>query len=159
MRETMSNNLCEAPRKMQIRDECRTSPRWSANLWLDRVKLKLWKVESVCEASKCITISKRQYGMETDGKPVGCHDRLKSNQCPCEGLWLIGYKPSTSVGGARSEKMGRQIRQDLNKTSHPDLSRADSFGDVVKHNTEQFPFCWDQGHKLWHDVSRSACAS
>ena len=27
-------------------------------------------------------------------------------------------------------------------------SGADSFGNVIKHNNEQVPFCWDQGHKL-----------
>jgi len=70
MQWTMSKKLCEAPRKMQTRDERRTSPRGSANLWLDKVKPKLCEVESVFEVSTYIDISKRRYGMEVKGNPI-----------------------------------------------------------------------------------------
>ena len=88
MQWTMSNKLCEAPVKMQIRCERRTPPRRSANLWLDMVKPRLFKVESVLEVSLLSAISKRRYGMEVEGNSVVLHDRVKSNFIWCERLWL-----------------------------------------------------------------------
>ena len=88
MQWIMSNKLCEAPVKMQIRGERRTPPIWSANLWLGMVKPRLFEVESVFEISLCSAISKRRYGMEVEGNSVSYFDRVKSNFVGCKRLWL-----------------------------------------------------------------------
>ena len=51
MQGTMSNNLCEALRKMQIRSERRTLPRRSANLRLGMATSRSFERESVFEVS------------------------------------------------------------------------------------------------------------
>ena len=57
--------------------------------------------------------------------------RMKSSISICECLWLYGYKSSTSVEGVRSEKMERRIRDNLNKTLHPDLGCSGSLSPTV----------------------------
>jgi hypothetical protein len=70
MQGTMSDNLCEALRKTQIRSECRTLPRRSANLWSGMANPRLCEDEPVLEVSIFLSTSKRQYGMETEGNPT-----------------------------------------------------------------------------------------
>jgi hypothetical protein len=52
MQGTMSNNLCEALRKMQIRGKRQIPPGGSANLWSDMANPRLCEDESVFEISK-----------------------------------------------------------------------------------------------------------
>lgn len=127
MQGTMSKNLCEALRIMQIRSERRTLPRRSANLWSEMATLRWFEEESVYEISKSATISKRRYGIEIEGNPTFRFGRMKSNFDVCECLWLTGYKPSTSIEGARSEKMTGQN----NETSHPELGCSGSLNPTV----------------------------
>ena len=77
MQGTMSKNLCEAPRTMQIRSTPQL-PRRSANLWSDMDTPRLCEEESVLEISRALTISKRRYGMEAEGSPISEIDRMKS---------------------------------------------------------------------------------
>jgi len=78
MQGTRSNNLCEALRKMQIRCQRRRQSRGSANLWLDKVKSRLCKIESVFDASRMASVSKRRYGTQREGNPIILFDRVKS---------------------------------------------------------------------------------
>jgi len=118
MQGTMSNNLCEALREMQIRGERQTPPRRSANLWSGMVNPRLCKDESVYETSPIATISKWRYGMrKTEGISETPFIWEKSERHGRKCLWLPGYKPSTSVEGVRNEKMGVQTHKD----SHPEL--------------------------------------
>jgi len=126
VRGKTSNNLCEAWVKRRVRDTSQL-PRRLAYLWLDMVTPRLCKGESVFEASIFATISKRRYGMETEGNPIGHCDRMKSKFVRCECLWLPGYKPSTSVGGVRSEKMRDQIHKD----SYPELGCSGDLNPTV----------------------------
>lgn len=66
MQGTMSNNLCEALRIRQIRSTSQL-PRRSAYLRSDMVTPRLCEEESVLEVSIGRNISKRRYGMETEG--------------------------------------------------------------------------------------------
>ncbi len=127
MQGTMSKNLCEALRTMQIRSERRTLPRRSANLWSDMANPRWCKDKSVFEISIPATISKRRYGMEVEGNSASYDGRMKSNCLSCECLWLTGYKPSTSIEGVRSEKMRDQIHKD----SHPELGCSGSLNPTV----------------------------
>jgi hypothetical protein len=43
----------------------------------------------------------------------------------------MGYKLSTSAGGVRSEKMERQIRDNLNKTLHPGMGCSGGLSPTV----------------------------
>lgn len=117
MRWIMSNKLCEAPRIRQIRSQCQRLPRWSAYLWSGKVKLRSCEVESVLDGSICLMISKWQYGSKMEGSWNNLSVSAKSNLSPCECLWLEGYKPSTSIEGATSEKIVSQ----KHKTSYPEL--------------------------------------
>lgn len=106
MRWTRSNKPCEAPRIMQIRDQCRRPPRWSANLWLGMVKPRLCEVESVFEASSVLTISKRQYGMEAVGNPTQSVGWMKSTYADgANTSGYMGYKPSATAEGVTDDKM------------------------------------------------------
>ena len=62
------------------------------------------------------------------GRKVGLLDTNASG--------YLGYKPSTSAGGARSEKMVGQIgddpiRDNLNKTHHPDMGCSGDLSPTV----------------------------
>ena len=127
MQWTISNKLYEALRTMQIRSECRTLPRGSANLWLGKVKPSTSKAESMLESSITLSTSKRQYGVEMEGNPVLYLDWMKSNCLLYESLWLLGYKPCSSIEGATSVKMTGQI----NKTSHPELGCSGDLNPTV----------------------------
>jgi hypothetical protein len=82
------------------------------------VKPKLCEVESVFENSIAQSISKRQYGMEMEGNPEREWVWAKSTfQTGANTSGYMGYKPSASVEGVTSEKMGDQIHKD----SHPEL--------------------------------------
>jgi len=117
MRWTMSDKPCEALRIRRIRSQCRRLPKWFAYLWSGMVKPRWCEVESVFEGSTSRSISKRQYGIETEGSWSNIGAPVKSSFLACECLWLLGYKLCTSVGGATGEKMGDQIHKD----SYPDL--------------------------------------
>jgi hypothetical protein len=90
MQWTMSDKPCEALRIRWIRRQCRRRPRWSAYLWSGMVKPKLCEVESVCEGSIPVSISKRQYGMEMEGSPVPYQLGEKHIGIWCEHHWLYG---------------------------------------------------------------------
>jgi hypothetical protein len=117
MQWTMSKKLCEALRIMQIRSQRRRLPRRSAYLWSGMVKPRSCEVESVYESSTLPPISKRRYGIEMGGNWKYVALLVKSSPCPCESLWLVECKSSSSIEGARSDKMSSQIH----KTSHPEL--------------------------------------
>lgn len=117
MQWIMSSKLCEAWVKMRIRSECRTLPRRSANLWLDRAKPRSCEVESVWKPQYGATISKRQYGMETEGNPTCLIGRMKSDIFCANASGYKGSKSGTSVEGAASGKM----RDQTHKDSHPDM--------------------------------------
>lgn len=127
MRWTMSNKPCEALRTMQIRGQRRRHSRWSANLWLGMVKPKGY--------DRLNPYLKSQYGGTSQGDDMRCRqkvisgqlDEMKSELSMCECLWLKGYKPSTSVEGARGEKMEGQI----NKTFHPELGCSGDLNPTV----------------------------
>jgi hypothetical protein len=110
MQWIMSKKLCEAPRKMSIRDTSQL-PRRSANLWSGMVNPRLCEGESVRETSIYNGISKRRYGMQMEGNSTATPRRVKSSVLLYECLWLFGYKPSTSIEGARSAKIGDQIHK------------------------------------------------
>jgi hypothetical protein len=78
MQGTMSENLYEALKKMQIRSTLQL-PRRSANLWSDMTKLRLCNAESAFEISIQQGISKQRYVMQTEGNPITAIDRMKSN--------------------------------------------------------------------------------
>ena len=111
----MSEKPCEVSMKMQIRSQRRRLPRWSANLWSNKVTSRLCETEPVLETSSALSISKRRYGMETKGSFSPVMREMKSKHSSCECLWLLGYKSSTFVEGARSGKMAGQIH----KACHP----------------------------------------
>jgi hypothetical protein len=118
MQRTMSNKLCEALMKRQIRSQCRRLSRGSAYLWSGMVKPRLCEVESVFETSISPFTSKRQYGVQIEGNPILIRDRMKSTSCyGTNTSSYMGIKPSASIEGARSEKMGDQIHKD----SYPEL--------------------------------------
>jgi hypothetical protein len=78
MQGTMSKNLYEALKKMQIRSTLKL-PRRSANLWSDMTKLRLCNAESAFEISIQQGISKQRYGMQTGGNPTSAIGGMKSN--------------------------------------------------------------------------------
>ena len=98
MRGKMSNNLCEAWVKRRVRDTSQL-PRRLAYLWLDMVTPRLCKGESVFEASIFATISKRRYGMETEGNPIGHCDRMKSNLIDVNASGYRGINQALLSGG------------------------------------------------------------
>ena len=120
MQRTVSDKLCEALRIRQIRSQRRRLPRWSAYLWSGMVKPRSCEVESVYEGSKSWTTLKRRYRVEMVGNWKGQHVPVKSGLCSRKCLWLFGYKPSTSIGGAKGEEIGDQIHKD----SYPELGRS-----------------------------------
>ena len=126
----MSKNLCEAWVKRRVRDTSQ-SPRWLAYLWLNMATPRWCEEESTLEFSKLQTISKRRYGMETEGNPVMPPNGMKSKCFVCKRFWLQGYKPCASVEGAKSEKMVGQIKEILNKTYHPELGCSGSLSPTV----------------------------
>jgi len=126
MQWTMSNKLYEALRIMRIRNQCRRLPRWSANLWLGKVKPSTSKVESMFESSTSESTSKRQYGVEMEGNPDSGIIWMKSNFL-CKSLWLMGCKPCSSIEGATSEKIKGQIH----KTLYPELGCSGNLNPTV----------------------------
>lgn len=126
MQGIMSKNLCEALRKTQIRSTSQL-PRGSANLWSDMVNPRSCEDESVLETSTSMSTSKRRYGVEVEGNPEAQFIGVKSDDELRRCLWLLGYKPSTSIEGARSEKM----RDQTHKDSHPGLGCSGSLNPTV----------------------------
>lgn len=86
MQGTKSNNLCEAPREMSIRDKRRMYPRGSANLWSNMVNPRWFEDESVQETSLRDSISKRRYGIQTEGNLKRMVSGMKSRWVLCECL-------------------------------------------------------------------------
>jgi hypothetical protein len=76
--------------------------------------------ESMFDVSIATIISKRRYGMKTEGNLAETKSEMKSEISEC--LWLQGYKSCTSVEGARSEKMISRIHE----TYHPGLGCSGS---------------------------------
>jgi len=131
MQGKMSNNLCEALRKMQIRSKRWMLPRRSANLWLEMVKSRLCEIESVLETSRRRSNSKQRYGLQAEGNHTILSGMMKAGYPIANASGYKGDKPSTSVGGARSEKMIGQIKGNLNKTYHPELGCSGNLNPTV----------------------------
>lgn len=88
MRGKVSENLCEAPMIMRIRGKRRIPPGRFANLWSNKVKSRSCKVESVYETSEGMSISKRRYGIQAEGSPIGNRYGMKNSEIAYERLWL-----------------------------------------------------------------------
>lgn len=93
MQWTISDKLYGAWVKMRIRSECQTLPRRSANLWLDKVKSSVSKIESMFESSIHQTTSKWQYGVEMEGNLESVFVWIKSNTncAKASGYWDISH--------------------------------------------------------------------
>ena len=65
--------------------------------------------------------------MQAEGNPTLVTGRTKSSVVACKCLWLLRYKPCTSVEGAKSEKMRNQIYKD----SHPELGCSGNLNPIV----------------------------
>jgi len=82
MQGTQSKNLCEAWVERRIRDTSQ-SPGWFAYLWLGKATSAK---ESMFDVSIATIISKRRYGMKTEGNLAETKSEMKSEISEC--LWL-----------------------------------------------------------------------
>jgi len=127
MQRTMSNNLCEVPMKRSIRGKRRIHPRRSAYLrqiWSTRSCVR---VNPCWKSQQCIISQNDDMGYRWKGNLWFDSTEMKSSSETCECLWLSEYKPCTSIGGARSEK----IRDQIHKDSYPELGCSGDLSLVV----------------------------
>ena len=88
MQRTMSNNLCEVPMKRSIRGNTSNAPNKVGLPETNMVNPKLCEDESVYETSILDSISKRRYGIQAEGSPIGNRYGMKNSEIAYERLWL-----------------------------------------------------------------------